>query len=427
MTRLKVLMSAYACEPNRGSEPGVGWNWVCQMSRIHDVWVITRRNNRGVIEAETAKAPLPNAHFVYYDLPRWARFWKRGHRGVYFYYYLWQIGAYWQARQLHSAIAFDLTHHVTFVMYWMPSLISLLPVPFVWGPVGGGESIPEGFRSALSRKGRWTEALRSLAQMLARRDPLIRLTARRSALALATTKETELRLKQIGCQNTQICSVMGLDGREQEELNSFRGSESATFRVATVGNLIAWKGVELGVRAFAALHGKYPDAEYWLIGDGPEKQRLHELTEELAIAHRVRFVGRLPRSLALAQLAACDVLLLPSLHDSGSCVCTEAMGLGKPVVCIDVGGPALQVTSSTGYKIPAKSPQQAIAGLADSLSNLAGDSELRRRMGESGRARVQQTLNWDAKGCEFAEIYRKLSFREAAASNVGVSLSACGE
>ena len=201
-----------------------------------------------------------------------------------------------------------------------------------------------------------------------------------------------------------------------------------SFRVVTVGNLIAWKGVEFGLRAFAALHSKCPRAEYWLIGEGPEKQRLRQLAEELGVAFRVRFLGRLARPLALAKLAACDVLLLPSLHDSGSCVCTEAMALGKPVVCLDVGGPALQVTTETGFAIPAESPGPAVNGLAEALETLARDPELARRLGENGRARVRETLNWDAKGLEFSAIYRRAAGAgEAAPASVPVTLGACGE
>ena len=69
MRRLKVLMSAYACEPGRGSEPGVGWVVASEMARYHDVWVITRPNHRPFIEAELARNPQPDLHFVYWDLP----------------------------------------------------------------------------------------------------------------------------------------------------------------------------------------------------------------------------------------------------------------------------------------------------------------------------------------------------------------------
>jgi hypothetical protein len=94
---MKVLLSAYACEPGKGSEPGVGWNWVRQIAPFAEVWVITRSNNREAIEKALAEEPLPNVHWVYFDLPRWARFWKKGQRGVHLYYYLWQVGIYFLA------------------------------------------------------------------------------------------------------------------------------------------------------------------------------------------------------------------------------------------------------------------------------------------------------------------------------------------
>ena len=50
---MKILLSAYACEPNKGSEPGVGWHWALELGYLgHDVWVLTRANNRPAIEAE---------------------------------------------------------------------------------------------------------------------------------------------------------------------------------------------------------------------------------------------------------------------------------------------------------------------------------------------------------------------------------------
>ncbi|MGB8801257.1 MAG: hypothetical protein WCC97_11250, partial [Candidatus Acidiferrales bacterium] len=62
---LKILLSAYACEPDKGSEPGVGWNHVKQAARFHDVWVLTRSNNRASIERALATEPMPNVHWIY--------------------------------------------------------------------------------------------------------------------------------------------------------------------------------------------------------------------------------------------------------------------------------------------------------------------------------------------------------------------------
>ena len=124
---LKLLLSAYACEPDRGSEPGVGWHQVTQAARFHDTWVITRSNNRPAIEKALAREALPNVHWVYFDLPPWARFWKKGERGIHLYYVLWQLGAFFTARDLSRRIDFDLVHPVTFVNYWLPTLLLLVP------------------------------------------------------------------------------------------------------------------------------------------------------------------------------------------------------------------------------------------------------------------------------------------------------------
>ncbi len=207
---MKLLISAYACEPGRGSEPGVGWNCVRQAARFHEVWVLTRKNNREPIENALQTPPLDNVHFAYFDLPRWTSFWKRGTRGLHLYYYLWQIGAYLVARKLHRRVCFDLTHHVTFMNYWLPSLLPLLPVPFLWGPVGGGESAPDAFEEFWSPRHRLYEALRDAARSHSRVDPFVVLSAHRAALALATTEDTRQKLRSLGCNRVLVASEAAL-------------------------------------------------------------------------------------------------------------------------------------------------------------------------------------------------------------------------
>lgn len=89
-----ILISAYACEPDKGSEPGAGWNWAVEIAKYHSVTVITRTNNRDSIEKELAVHPRSNMKFLYYDLPDSIRRWKKGQKGIQLYYTLWQAGAY---------------------------------------------------------------------------------------------------------------------------------------------------------------------------------------------------------------------------------------------------------------------------------------------------------------------------------------------
>jgi glycosyltransferase involved in cell wall biosynthesis len=404
--RLKVLLSAYACEPGGGSEPGVGWNMAREMAKHHEVWVLTRANNRPVIDAELACRPIQNLHFVYYDLPRWAKWWKRGRRGVQLYYYLWQLGAYRVAKTLHRKVGIDLVHHVTFVNYWKPSFSALLPVPFIWGPVGGGESAPKAFWNDFGFRGKVYEAARELARWLGEHEPFVRIDARRSVRALATTEETATRLRKLGAKNIRIYPESGLSEEEIERLGrrKMRGEDSVRF--ASVGTLVHLKGFHLGLRAFA--QAGLSDAEYWVVGDGPERQRLQALAKEQGIAHQVKFWGRLPRDDTLGKLGDCHVLVHPTLHDSGGWVCLEAMAAGCPVICLDLGGPSVQVTEETGFKVPAGDPEQAVKDLAVAMRRLSKDHDLRTRMGEAGRRRVDEHFSWSKKGVRVAELYREV-------------------
>ena len=405
MRRLRVLMSAYGCEPGKGSEPGIGWNVAREMARRHDVWVITRANNRGAIESALAQGPTPGLHFEYYDVPRWASWWKRGSRGVQLYYYLWQWGIHAVARRLHREVGFDVAHHVTFVKYWAPSPLARLGVPFLWGPVGGGDSTPRAFLADLSPASRRYERLREAARWVGERDPLVRLTARRAGLAVATTPETATAVTRIGARRVELLSQVGFAPHEIATAAPVAPRQGA-FRVISMGNLLGLKGYHLGLRAFARL-GEGA-SEYWIVGDGPERGNLEREARKLGVSARVRFFGRLPRSEAVARLAECDVLLHPSLHDSGGIVCLEALGAGKPVVCLDLGGPSLIVTAETGCSIAARDPAQSVEAMGAALRRLAGDAELRARMGAAGRRRVAEEYNWTRKGEIFDRMYREL-------------------
>lgn len=406
--RLRVLLSAYACEPGKGSEPGVGWNWVLQAARFHDVWVLTRSNNRPAIEAALREQPMPDVHFVYHDLPRWARFWKRGQRGVRTYYALWQLTAAAVCRRLHREMNFDAAHHVTLVNYWMPSCLAWLPVPFVWGPVGGGEALPAGFQGWLGWRGKLYEAARAAARAAGELGPFVRKTARRATLAVATTPDTASRLARLGCGNIQIISESGLPENELRRLALLPAPADTPFTLLSLGRLIHWKGFELSLRAFAVLKVSNPDAQYWIAGDGPERGKLMQIAESLGLSNNVHFLGQLSRSEVLDVLGRSHALVHPSLHDSGGWVCLEAMAAGRPVVCLNLGGPSMQVSDETGIRVRAEGPRSAIAGLAAAYCRLASNPELRASMGEAGRKRVADQFAWNRKGEQFSDLYRQL-------------------
>lgn len=407
MRRLRVLMSAYACEPDRGSEPGVGWDLARSMAELHDVWVITRANNRPLIQRTLGDASGGVPRFSYVDLPRWASWWKRGPRGAQAYYYLWQYAALRTARSLHARIGFDLVHHVTFAKYWAPSHLWRLGLPFVWGPVGGGDTTPRELLAGLGFRGRLHEGARGAARFLGERDPWVVATARHANVGLATTPATAERLVALGAKDVRVLPAIALSGQDRAALATMEVSPSPGVRFLALGNLLGLKGTHLGLRAFA--RAELPDASFWIVGDGPERSRLQRLARELGLGDHVVFWGSLPRQEAFGRLAEADVLVHPSLHDSGGMVCLEAMAAGKPVVCLDLGGPGALVTEETGIKVPHGTTESTIERLAAAMRRLQDDASLRTCLGAAGRRAVADSFTWETKRAVLDEIYGSLA------------------
>lgn len=405
---MKILISAYSCEPGKGSEPGIGWNVVREVARHHQVWVLTRPDeSKTAIEAELAQHPVPNLKFVYFTLPFWQDSMRLGQSGaMQAHYYLWQIQAYWVARRLHKKIGFDIAHHVTFNRYSTPSFLSLLPIPFVFGPVGGGEQAPSAFFEDFNTKAKIYEFCRWLAHKLGEIDPFSRLTARRSTWVYATTHDTAERLNQMGAHDVHVSQAIGLSPEDLDQLGQYSLSTTGPIRFFSIGRLLHWKGFHLGIRAFAKANLK--KAEYWIIGEGPELDNLRSLAQQLKITDQVKFWGALPRHQTLEKLSQSHVLLHPSLHDSGGWVCLESMAAGRPVICLDIGGPAVQVTPKTGVKIPAHSPEQVVDEMSEAIAQLAKEPHLLADMGNAGKALVNENYSWQTKGHALSQLYQKL-------------------
>lgn len=403
---MKVLLSAFSCCPGRGSEPGVGWNWVDQISRRHEVWLLTSDE----YEPQMRQVNRPNLHVQFIpSFRRFSRFQKCGIPGLgWVYYYWWQWKAYRMACQLHAQVGFDLAHHATFVTFRAPSFLSLLPIPFIWGPVGGGGTPPRGLRSELGFKGRLYEGFRHACQFLPRLDPTVRLTMRRAAVIIAANRETA-ELIPSGFQ-AKLRVMLGI-GMSSSETGSAipPPARPEGFVILLVALLRPLKGAPLALKAMRKLRDSGSRAKLVIVGDGDERPRLEQMAERLGIAKQVEFVGNLPRPQVLGWMKSADVLLHPSLRDSGGLVLLEAMSQGKPVVCLDLGGPGEIVGEECGFKIRPGNPEQVATDLAAALAELEEAPGLCETKGEAGRRRVHERFDWDKRGEQMHGVYQHVA------------------
>lgn len=349
---MKVLLSAYACEPGKGSEPGVGWRWAIEIARRgHQVTVLTRANNRANIEAGVAADPdYPTTiQFAYFDLPSWALRLKRRAGVVLLYYAFWQWGAYRLAKRLHKTQRFDLVHHLTFVTIRNFSLMGRLGIPFVLGPVAGGETSPFWLRWYTGWRGGLADTVRDIANMLSRFDPILRDGLAKAKVIAVTTPQT-LRLIPQKYQKKSRCVLqIGIDETSgQGKLNP----EQRCTRILYVGNFLYLKGMCIGLDAFAKALEHNPNLGLTMVGKGPEEKRWGEHAQRLGVAERIEWLPWLPQSKLMELYAQHGLLLFPSLHDSGGQAVLEALSHGLPVVCLKLGGPGEIVNNNCGRSIP---------------------------------------------------------------------------
>ena len=368
---MRILLSAYACEPGKGSEQEVGLQVMLAAAQKHDVWVLTRENSISLLEEYLAQHPLRDRiHLEGIDLDGPIRRLKRtGLPGLHVYYDAWQRLAGIRAAELDRRVDFDVVHHATFATYWTRAGVSQLRKPFVWGPVGGGVSTPAPLVRELGAAGLREEALRETVRRLAVIRASHRATTRAATTCLAQNPSTARRLRNERVSVLPNALTVRLPRMDPPEA---RGTD-----IAFVGRLVPWKGGHLAVRALR--HVRHLDAVLRIFGGGSDMPRVRRAAERWGLQDRVEFVGSLPRDELLRQVRRCGVLLHPALHDESPIALGEALSLGTPVVCLDHGGPAEVVRWwPTGHAalIPPSDPEttaRRLAAAADAFLDQAPD------------------------------------------------------
>lgn len=400
----RICVAAYACEPDKGSEPGVGWNWVKLIAQNNDVWVFTKYNNKGPVEEYLSKHPDPNLNFVFVDLPRWLTFWKKGQRGVRTYYYLWQFFALRKARKLHKTVDFSFAHHVTFVNDWLWSFVAMLPVPFIWGPIGSHPKIPK--QLLPHNKALFKEMARlSIQRGMRVFDPLYWITVIRASRILVINKEIakQFPIRLLGRNKCTVETAIA----HENTLKPGSYPKPDKFNVLYVGRFHHTKCPHLVLESFAKAQNDMPEACLTLVGRGPEEAALRELAKGIGIDGDTIFKPWSSHADILQLMAESSVFLFPST-EGGGMVVIEALSLGLPVVCLDYGGPGSIVTDSTGSLVKIAGKHQVINDLAKALVDYYLHPEKLEAYSLNAISYAETRLTWATKLKRIENIYETL-------------------
>ena len=404
----KILVSTYACSPNRGSEPGMGWNFVLGLSRFHEVHVIVEKR-----KWETAITSYINSHpelkenlkfyFIEKQRNKWLR--KIWPPSYYWFYEKWQKKAYQLALTLDQKENFDLIHQLNMVGYREPGYLWKINKPFVWGPIGGLENSPWSFLPSLGYKGCLFYMGRNLFNLWQRtffKRPQ-RAAKKTNSVLIAATPNTKLLIR----------NLWGVDSVVINEVGQYYGlvNTMPRSRLNNEPLSVVWSGLHtprknlpLLMRALGQIKAPY---HLHILGAGEMTGKWKALANELGIMQHSTWYGWLPQEEAITVMGNGHVFVITSISDLTSTVTLEALSHGLPIICLDHCGFADVVNVQCGIKVVPSTPKKACRYIADALETLYHNESLRTKLSKGALSRAQD-YSWPNKITAVNNIYNRL-------------------
>lgn len=407
---MNILISAYACEPLKGSEPGVGWNLSVALTKYCHVYVVTRLNNKEVIEKYLINHPIENITFLYHDFPSYLLKTKKI-IGTQMYYLLWNITMIGKVKKWIKQFNIDIVHHLTFNQYRTPSPGYFCKIPFVVGPIGGAEVIDKVFDCELEPATLRRENYRrkgydfSLLKWLCKRNDnkkLLVFSAKENKKRLETT----LNIKGV---QTQVLPSIAI---HQEDFPSFSNEHSKmqTFTMIYAGRALDWKGLHIFLVSLSSIIDRIPKVKVKLIGIRSESEKImvEKWIYENCLNDCVELINFMPRPELIKNLQDANLFIYPAFRDSGSMSVLEACAYGCPSICFNAGGQdafpdnvILKVNIGSDYE----STKQ---NFANSILWAVNHEQEIKVMGERAQTFTFSELTWEKKAEQFKKMYEQL-------------------
>jgi glycosyltransferase involved in cell wall biosynthesis len=371
----RILLSAFACDPSKGSEPGNGWNWAIGLAaKGYEVHCVTRSIGRTAIQSQPK---LSNLFFYFIDLPfNGEKLYYKSNVGMYSYYLLWQWKAYKVASKLNKSTNFSLVHHVTWGSTQMGSFMYKLNIPFIFGPAGGGQIAPSAFSSYF--QDHWQEELKRerITRLMLKFNPAFKQMVKKATVILCSNPDT---LKMVEAAGAKL-AVETLDAALP--YNFFppiaikkEGSLNGELRLLWVGRLMPRKGILLILDVMKELKD-IDGITLTIVGDGEMRLSLLNKIAEYGLQQSINYVGTVPFKDVSNYYKSHDAFFFTSLRDSCPAQLIEAMAFSLPVITIDLHGQSIIVNDDNGIKCKCVDPKQTILDLKQAILNLYNNPDL---------------------------------------------------
>jgi glycosyltransferase involved in cell wall biosynthesis len=420
MTKLNIILVGHGCLPGHGSELGVTWNWAWHLAARHHVWVITHGHFRGPIERYLQNNPRPNLRFIWVGPLGWWDPWSGDRsRGIRLHYMMWQPAAVAAAKRLIAKEPINIIHHVSWATSNAPSLLWRAGKPFVWGPIGGGQTLPWRFLPLLGRAAA-PELLRTARVSVMPWMHTLRRTVAQTDLILAVNRETEALLRRAGGRRISLLADGGVLAATLAPPKIRRG-DGAALTVLWASRMEAFKGLEICLDVANTIRRR--DIRFVIAGWGSLRGWAERRVRNQGLEDRVSFLGRLSWQDMQQCLASADLFMFTSLRDTFGTVNLEAMAKGCPVICLDHNGVGAHLPDDAAIKVPVTTTDAVIRSMAREIEALASDRAGLQRMSEAAYRFANEQL-WDRRALVMEQLYGQvLELRRTAHPDATIATS----
>jgi len=415
--KYRILISAYAVSPIRGSECAVGWQICKRLGQYHDIVVLhvekTPSGNpyaQEINEWERENKKIPGVTFVSVPMPKYTRFFTLLHDygfwpAYYWGYKAWQKEAFQKATQLHLDKPFTLTHQLTMIGFREPGYLWQLDIPFVWGPIGGLVQIPKSFIKERGYFFRFTQYAKNFINDYQRKHSLRPIKAAQKATKIwVVEREGKKIMEEIWGVSPGLMIETGSTINESQQTTVNKSDKS--LQLVWSGLINFRKYLPILIKAISLI--KDLPITLTIVGDGPEKLRCKQLAKELKINNRIVWKGWLSFEEAVACVEKSDLFVLTSIKEGTPHVIIEALSFGVPVLCHDTCGMSTVITEHCGIKIPLIDPNTSVVEFSKAISTLHHNRSLLKKLSAGSLNRASE-LTWDIKAKEFAQAYSNIA------------------
>lgn len=404
---LNVLINAYAVSPNWGSEPGMGWNWVVNLAKYCNLYIITEGEWKDDIEAVVKTLPQKDhLHFYYNPLPDRIRkmCWNQGDWRFYWYYRKWQKRTFEIAQSIIGEHHIDVIHQLNMIGFREPGFLwKIKDIPFVWGPVGGMELMPVGYLSGTGLVQKLKVYLKNFLNNLQRKyQPRLLSVLNRADAVVAATKGVYDLIANYHHKKVILINETGC------YVNQTQASENTdSFDILWVGKFDFRKQLGLALHVIANM-SKDCLVKLHVAGSGqPSEVNCYKaLAKNLGIENRIEWHGLMSHDKVLELMSKCDLFLFTSIMEGTPHVVLEALQNNLPIVCFDTCGQAGVVDDTIGFKIPITNTNQSIRDFTAIIINLYNHRDLLAKLKSNCLGRQKQ-LSWDRKALQMVGIYEE--------------------